>query len=50
MLFKVLVRMDIEVKFIENSQLPIPFEGWRGGVEGHPGGKINLLMMTENGI
>lgn len=34
MLFKVLVRMDIEVKFIENSQLPIPFgevgEGWKG--------------------
>lgn len=43
-LFKVLVRMDIEVKFIENSQLPIPCSG------GHPGGKINLLMITENGI
>lgn len=30
MLFKVLVRMDIEVKFIENNQLPIPFGGWGG--------------------
>lgn len=39
--------MDIEVRFIENSQLPIPFWGWG---EGHSGGKINLLMMTENGI
>lgn len=45
MLFKVLVRMDIELKSIKTSQLPISFGGW-GYVEGHHGGKIDLLMMT----
>lgn len=44
MLFKVLVRMDVEVRFVENSQLPF----WKQG--GVPGGKINLVMITENGI
>jgi len=26
--------MNIDVKFIENSQLPIPFAGWRWGWKG----------------